>query len=191
MKYCEQRKHRNFPLLFWPISVLISGLVKAIQNLGIRYFEQLLGKIRTFNHLLMKQALKYPTWGTFLQYKKFGAQRWHAVFYSDEALLSQYEACIRTNQQLNLHLEVDGICRISLLGQLKVRVGAFFTPSLKNVLFSTAAQHRASGQDVGTMPWLEVGVYFVKEKGSSPLPEMRQGSLGRRTYYRDPVASPQ
>lgn len=74
---------------------------------------------------------------------------------SDGTLLSHVswdEACVRMEQQIKLHLGLDGICHVPLLGLLLVRVGTtgLHHPYTTRVLLSMAAQHRASFWGSGT-----------------------------------------
>lgn len=101
----------------------------------------------------MKQALKYPFWGSFFSQKQeiWSSEVAYCLLPEGQclcggALLSQYEACVRTDQQLNLHLEVDGICHFPLLGRLEVRVRA--TGLLHPKYHQCPLQHSCSAQGI-------------------------------------------
>lgn len=99
----------------------------------------------------MKQTPKYPTWGTFYSpiQEIWSSGVAHCLLPEGQslcggALLSQLVASVRTDQQLNLHLAVDGISHIPLLGQLKVRVGV--TDPLYPKYHQCPLQHSCSAQ---------------------------------------------
>lgn len=89
--------------------------------------------------------------GTLSSTRGQGQSRYHRALLS---LASQDEACVRTEQLLNLHWEMDGIYHVPLLGWLGVRLRTtgLHHPDAARVLLSTAAQHRASGRGAGTCP---------------------------------------